>query len=94
MKLIHISMGGPDRWLSCSGKVLRFEEHPYCGPILLCNKTGEIATNQPPEKHPFWSHVNAWYQQGKRTVKAGDKVWCKYETDRMAVKAIARRAAG
>ena len=80
LNIIHISYGGPDRWLSVCGKIMCFEDHPHCGPILLTPKTGEIAEQQPPEKHAFWSHVNAWYAQGKQTITAGGKVWCKYET--------------
>lgn len=78
--LIHISWAGPERWLSAGGKQWVFEDHRYCGPIVLCNKTREPATNEPPESHSFWQHVNAWYQQGKRTQKVGGKVWCMYET--------------
>lgn len=33
MKTIHISYGGPDRRIrDATGKVWRFEMHPYCGP--------------------------------------------------------------
>lgn len=32
MKIIHISYGGPDRRIrDATGKVWRFEMHPYCG---------------------------------------------------------------
>ena len=32
MKTIHISYGGPDRRIrDATGKVWRFEMHPYCG---------------------------------------------------------------
>lgn len=92
VELIHICYGGPDRWLSVSGKIMCFEDHPYCGPIVLTPKTGEIAQNQPPEKHVFWSHVNAWYAQGKQVLKVGGKTWCKYETPLM-LKRKADRAA-
>jgi hypothetical protein len=78
--LIHISWAGPERWLSAGGKQWCFEDHRYCGPIVLCNKTREPAKNEPPESHPFWQHVNAWYQQGKKTQEVGGKVWCVYET--------------
>jgi hypothetical protein len=80
MQLIHISFAGPERWLSCAGKQWRFEDHHYCGPMVLANVTGEPAEKQPPERSPFWTHVSAWYQQGKKTQTVGDKVWCVYET--------------
>lgn len=32
MKIIHTSYGGPDRQIrDATGKVWRFEMHPYCG---------------------------------------------------------------
>lgn len=92
MTLIHISYAGPDRWLLAGGKVWRFEDHPYCGPIVLTTKGGDPSENQPPERSPFWLHVNAWYQQGKKTKVVGDKVWCEYETECVA-KRKANRAA-
>lgn len=76
MRLIHISCGGPDRWISCAGKVWRFEDHPHCGPIVLTPKTGEVADPQPAPGNAFWRDVSAWYQQGKKTESVGGKVWC------------------
>lgn len=78
--MVHISWAGPERWLSCAGKLWLFEDHHYCGPIVLTRKTGEPATNQPPENSLFWTHVNTWYQQGKRTKDVAGKTWCVYET--------------
>jgi len=78
--LIHILWAGPERWLSAGGKHWLFEDHHYCGPIVLTPKTGDPAKNQPPESSPFWQHVNAWHAQGKRTKAVGGKVWCVYET--------------
>jgi hypothetical protein len=86
MRLIHISFAGPERWLTAGGKQWVFEDHRYCGPIVLCNKTREPAKNEPPESHPFWQHVNAWYQQGKHTQEVGGKVWCVYETPLQAAR--------
>jgi hypothetical protein len=85
VSIIHISYGGPDRYMSVGGKVIRFEDHPYCGPIVLQLKTGVPAENQPGERDLFWRHYDAWAKQGKRTKPAGDdKVWCDYETDLQA----------
>ncbi len=79
MRLIHISLAGPERYLSTNGRTWIFEDHHYCGPIVLTGKTHEPATVQPGEKSPFWPAVNAWYQQGKKTKQVGDRVWCEYE---------------
>lgn len=80
LQIIHIAWGGPERWLSCNGRVYVFEDHPYCGPIVLTGKTRDPSKNQPTERSPFWQHVNAWYQQGKRTKDVVGRVWCIYET--------------
>ena len=43
MKTIHISYGGPDRRIrDATGKVWRFEMHPYCGPGVQ-DDSGELA---------------------------------------------------
>jgi hypothetical protein len=82
--IIHISFAGPERYLSADGRIWCFEDHHYCGPIVLTGKTKDPATVQPPEGSPFWTHVNAWYAQGKQTKTVGGKVWCVYETDLQA----------
>lgn len=79
MQIIHISWAGPERWLQAGGELWCFEDHHYCGPIVLTNKTRDPAAVQPRESSPFWRHVNAWYQQGKRTKVVGDRVWCEYD---------------
>ena len=61
VSIMHISCGGPERWLSCAGRLWVFEDHPYCGPIVLTGKTRDPAKTQPPENSIFWQHVNAWY---------------------------------
>jgi hypothetical protein len=78
--LLHISWAGPERWISCGGKHWVFEDHRYCGPIVLVPSTGDPATNQPPEGSIFWQHVSAWYAQGKRVKEVSGKAWCVYET--------------
>ena len=92
-RIIHISFGGPDRWLQCAGKVWLFEDHPHCGPIVLTPKTGEVAERQPGPDHMFWSHVSNWYQQGKKTNIVGSQVWCEYVTDWHVKRAAAKGAA-
>jgi hypothetical protein len=64
MKTIHISYGGPDRQIKdATGKVWRFEMHPYCGPAVQ-NDDGELAEKQPGARSPFWVAVSLWAQQG------------------------------
>lgn len=78
-KLINISLGGPDRILYINGKKFLFEDHPYCGPIVLGRDGGPLQ-NQPPESSPFWEAVSYWYQQGKRTTEvASSPPWCIWE---------------
>lgn len=92
MQLIHISWAGPERWLSCCGKHYVFEDHRYCGPIFLTAKTREPAENQPREGDRVWQHINAWYQQGKRTKEVAGKVWCVYETQMQDARKAGREA--
>lgn len=66
MKALHISMAGPEYRLRDGEKVWRFEDHRYCGPIIL-RTDGEPMSNQPGEKSPVWPLINAWYQSGKPT---------------------------
>lgn len=90
VSIIHISWGGPERWLSCAGRLWVFEDHPYCGPIVLTGKTRDPAKTQPPENSIFWQHVNAWYSQGKHTKKIAGKEWCVYETQMQAARKAGR----
>lgn len=89
---IHILWGGPERWISCAGKQWVFEDHPYCGPVVLTPKTRDPSENQPAESSPFWQHVNAWYAQGKRTKEVDGKAWCVYETQMQEARRRGRAA--
>ena len=84
IELIHISMGGPTLHLNAD-KHYKFEDHPYCGPVVLCRNDDPLKT-QPGELSLFWTHVNTWYAQGKKTMKVGDKTWCVYETEMRAAR--------
>ena len=77
MKIIHISFGGPEYWISVGDKVMRFEDHHYCGPSVL-GRDGDPLANQPPESSPFWEAVNCWYQQGKVTETICGRVFAKW----------------
>jgi len=66
-KVIHVMHGGSDvSIIDRHARKWRFEDHPYCGPIVI-GKNGSPLENQPPESSPFWEAVNCWYQQGKAT---------------------------
>jgi len=85
--LIHILFGGPVRHLTVGNKNYQFEDHPYCGPVVL-DKNGEPLEKQPGELDTFWTHVNAWYAQGKKTKTIGDQVWCVYQTQMQEVQKL------
>lgn len=92
-RLIHISFGGPEYRLSAD-KPYRFEDHPYCGPIVV-GATGDPLENQPKESSIFWQHVNAWYQQGKKFKEVCGERWCVYETQMQEARRLGRsRKAG
>jgi hypothetical protein len=63
------------------GKLWSFEMHPYCGPMVLTNKTGEPMDPQPPEKSPFWRAVSFWAQQGEKLDKLGVCEWVEPKAD-------------
>lgn len=71
MKLIHMSVGGPDFTIQVNGKRIRFEFHPYCGPIAI-KKTGEAKKVQP---HAFLEAASLWAQQGKKVGEDGLCIW-------------------
>lgn len=75
MRLIHISLGGPDRKITdAQGKAWDFEDHPRFGPIVLNKAGGDPAPTHPGERSPFWRAWRCWSDQGKRL--AGDVcVW-------------------
>jgi hypothetical protein len=81
---MHILWGGPDYWIDVGGKVMRFEDHPYCGPIVVSNKNGDPLESQPGERDKFWMHHSAWVQQGKKTKTLDGKAWCDYKTELQA----------
>lgn len=77
VRLIHISVGGPDRYMRLGMSILCFEQHPYFGPFVL-GKRGEPLANQPGERDPFWQHWHAWNTQGQQVVERDGKDWCVY----------------
>jgi hypothetical protein len=83
---IHISRAGPDYWISVGDKVMRFEDHSYCGPIVLTNKSGDPMETQPGEKDKFWFHYDAWANSDKKTKTLEGKAWCDYKTELQALR--------
>ena len=84
MSIIHISVGGPVYKLTAA-KQFKFEDHPYCGPIVLGR--GDLpADPQPSPSSSFWTHVDACYQQGKKFNEVGGERFCIYKTQMQAAR--------
>lgn len=78
MEVIHISYAGPEIMIiDRARRKWRFEDHHFCGPIVL-NKDGDPAENQPPQSSPFWEAVTWWYQQGKRTKQIAGSAYAEW----------------
>ena len=84
METVCILVGGPDRVIvDRLNKKWLFEDHPYCGPVVI-GKNGDPLANQPPESSPFWEAVQCWYDQGKRTRPPLLKeTWCIWDKPTM-----------
>lgn len=82
--MLHVAWSGPQYWISVGTKVVCFEDHRHCGPIVLCNKTGEPLDKQPDDRDKFWLHYEAWAKQGKKTNTIDGKAWCDYKTELQA----------
>lgn len=84
METVCILVGGPDRVIvDRLNKRWIFEDHPYCGPVVI-GKNGDPLENQPPESSPFWEAVQCWYDQGKRTHQPVPKeMWCVWDKPTM-----------
>lgn len=82
-KIINILWAGPERTI-IDGKyrVWRFEDHRYCGPVVI-DRNGDPIDDQPKENSPFWDAVSLWYQQGKQIDKNGVCVWQKPTIQKM-----------
>jgi len=75
LNTICILIGGKDYLIKDrSGKEWKFEDHPYCGPIVL-DKKGDPKNKQPKVNSLFWESVNLWYSQGKKI----NECLCVYE---------------
>ena len=79
MELIHIALGGPSRRITdARGKTWRFEDHPYCGPVVV-DVHDDPKDSQPPEGSPFWEAVTHWAQQGKRLIDGAHGPCCVWD---------------
>ena len=58
------------------GKTWIFEDHPYCGPVVVDIHHNE--KKQPPENSKFWEAVTNWYQQGKKTIDGIHGLYCEW----------------
>lgn len=86
----HIMQGGKIYYLTAGGKLYKFEDHQYCGPVVL-GKDDDPLENQPPEKSLFWTHVNAWYRHGKKVKPFGNNI-CDYETEAQEARSLNKEA--
>jgi len=62
----------PEYVITAGGKDIRFEMHPYCGPMPV-SKTGAGLSLGP--NHPFWGAVTRWSQQGGKVDDNGKCIW-------------------
>ena len=67
--ITHISWAGPFYEIMVRGKLLKFEDHRYCGPMPVNKRTLNGIDLVP--RHPFWGVVSTWYQAGKPMNKDG-----------------------
>ena len=60
-----LNAGGPEHVITdVSGRAWRFEQHHYCGPIVL-RRDGNPKTRQPGSRSPFWPAYEAWNKATK-----------------------------
>jgi hypothetical protein len=90
--IIHIAQAKIYK-ITPSGNPMVFEDHNYCGPIVLHKKTHEPLERQPDERHTFWLHYQAWVNQGKKIKIIGNELWCDYQTELQAWRKNLRAAA-
>jgi hypothetical protein len=68
----HICPTPPEYKINIRGRVIFFEDHPFCGPMPVTAKG--MGMNLAPN-HPFWTEVSKWYQQGKQVSGKNTCVW-------------------
>lgn len=67
---LSLTLGGREHTVRDSaGRLWRFEQHPYCGPIILRNN-GNPKSRQPGCRSAFWPAYEVWRaSQAGGTVK-------------------------
>lgn len=59
---LSLTTSGPEHTVTdATGRTWRFEQHHYCGPIVL-RQDGEPKARQPGSRSPFWPAYEAWRQ--------------------------------
>lgn len=57
---LSLTLGGHEHTVrDAGGRAWTFEQHPYCGPIVL-RKNGDPKARQPGSRSPFWPAYSAW----------------------------------
>lgn len=57
-----LTLGGNEYLISVNGEGIRFENHPFCGPIPIGKRGKELKLGP---RHKFWRAVTRWAQQGR-----------------------------
>ena len=65
VRLVHLNVGGPTHVVEHAGRVWRFEEHGFFGPLVL-RRDGAPVKRQPGVRSPFWAAYAAWCAQWRR----------------------------
>jgi hypothetical protein len=57
---LSLTQGGRDHFVTdAKGRRWTFEQHPWCGPIVL-RKDGQPKSRQPGSRSIFWPAYQAW----------------------------------
>lgn len=62
---MFVDHGAPPLKITIGAVSMLFEDHRVCGPLPV--NAGGDGLNVP-GRHPFWTAVTAWSQQGKRVI--------------------------
>jgi hypothetical protein len=62
-RIIHISVGGPDREIEVNGKRVLFEDHPRFGPTPISRRNFAVLSKAP--SRAFWDAIERWTLAGK-----------------------------
>lgn len=68
-------LGGHNYTIEVDGKRVLFEMNRFSGPAVLRADGHMRRSGQPGPKHPFWTAVTHWTQQGRQVGADGLCVW-------------------